>query len=103
MNLEALNCLEDYAVLLQAVGRSDGAARLQAATTSIRTALALPRSPRDEPKRQENIDAARAVLGEAAFSAAWSEGEKWAFDDAIEYILESMAASAVTPATAVTA
>ena len=103
MHLEALNCLEDYAVLLHVVGQPGGAVRLQAAMTSIRAALALPRSPRDEPKRQQNIDAARVALGEDGFSAAWSEGQKWAFDDAIEYIMESMAASAVTPASAVTA
>ena len=52
------------------------------------------RSPRDEPKWLANIGAARAALGDAAFDAAWSKGEQWAFDDAIEYILESMAASA---------
>ena len=103
MNLEALDCLEDYAVLLHAVGQSASAVRLQAATTSIRVALVLPRSPRDEPKRQANIDAARGTLDEAAFDAAWSDGKNWAFDDAIEYVLESMAASAVTPSVAVTA
>jgi tetratricopeptide (TPR) repeat protein len=91
MNVEALDCLEDCAVFLQTVGRPEHAVRLQAATTSIRAALALPRSPRDEPKRERNISAAREAAGEAAFNAAWAEGERWAFDDAIEYVLESIA------------
>ncbi len=96
MHAEALDCLEDYAMLLQAVGESDGAVRLQAAAGAIRVALALPRSPRNEAKRQENIDAARASLGEAAFNAAWSDAMGWGLDDAIEYALESTVATAVT-------
>ena len=36
MRAEELDCLEDYAVLLHAVGQADGAVRLQSATTSIR-------------------------------------------------------------------
>ena len=101
MNLEALDCLEDYAVLMQEVGRADAAMRLHAATTSIRTALSLPRSPRSEPKRREDIDAARAVLGEDAFNAAWAEGQKWAFDDVIEYALEATTVPADSTETAV--
>ncbi len=98
MNLEALDCLEDYATLMQAVGKTEVAVRLQAATTSIRTALGLPRSPRSEPKHRANIDAAREALGEVAFNAAWSEGQQWAFDDAIEYAVECTTASADSPA-----
>jgi predicted ATPase/class 3 adenylate cyclase/Tfp pilus assembly protein PilF len=93
---EQLDCLEEYAALLHASGQSDRAVRLQAATTSIRNALALPRSLRAEPRRQQNVDAARAALGEAAFSAAWAEGQPWAIDDAIEYALEAIAAAPVT-------
>ena len=96
MRAEELDCLEDYAVLLHAGGQPDGAVRLQAATTSIRAALTLQRSRRDEPNRQRDIDDARAALGETAFGAAWSEGQKWALDDAIECALESTSAAAVT-------
>ncbi|HEY5307457.1 MAG TPA: tetratricopeptide repeat protein, partial [Casimicrobiaceae bacterium] len=103
MNAEALDCLEDCAIFLHAVGRPEHAVRVQAATTSIRAALALPRAPRDEAKRQQNIDAARGAVGEVAFSAAWTEGERWAFDDATEYALESIASSATAPAAAVPA
>ena len=95
MRAEALDCLEDCAVFLHGVGESDGAVRLQAAATAVRGNLALPRPPRGEAKRQENIDAARAVLGEAAFNAAWSEGKGWNLDQAIEYALASMTVPAV--------
>jgi tetratricopeptide (TPR) repeat protein len=93
---EALDCLEEYAVLLHALGRSDGAVQLHAAAASIRAAFALPRSRRDEPKRQANIDAARAAIGDTAFDAAWSEGQTWALARAIERALAPTNPSAVT-------
>ena len=95
MRAEALDCLEDCAVLLQAVGelRRRGAAAGGAA--AVRGTLALPRSPRSEAKRQKNIDAARAALGETAFKAAWSHGSAWALDEAIDSALASTAAPAV--------
>ena len=95
MRAEALDCLEDCAVFLHGVGESGGAVRLQAAATAVRGKLALPRPPRGEAKRQGSIDAARAVLGEAAFNAAWSEGTGWTLDEAIEYALASTAVPTV--------
>jgi predicted ATPase/class 3 adenylate cyclase len=96
MRTEALDCIEDCALLLHAGGRSERALRLQSAANSIRAALGLRRSPRDEQKLQRTIDAARAAVGPAGFSVAWSEGAQWAFDDAVEYALESSTAAAVT-------
>jgi hypothetical protein len=61
----------------------------------VRATLALPRSRRREEKQQENIDAARAALGETAFKAAWSHGSGWALDEAIDFALASTAAPAV--------
>ena len=95
MNSEVLNCLEDFADLLQAVGRSDDAVRLLAAAAGIHERLAIPQSQRGEAKRQKSILAARAALGETAFDAAWAAGNAWALDDAIEYALASAGASAV--------
>ncbi len=103
MNSEALDCLEDYAIFLLALGNAGGAVRLQSATTAMRQALMLPRSPRDEPKRKANLDAARAALGATAFDAAWAEAQKWAFDDASEYALEAATESTVRSASAVSA
>jgi predicted ATPase len=95
MRAEELDCLEDYAVLLHAVGRSDTAVRLRAATNCIRVALALPCSRRTEMKRRENIAAARAALGDAAFNAAWSTGSRWTLDEAIDHALAATAAPRV--------
>jgi tetratricopeptide (TPR) repeat protein len=92
MNSEAVNCLEDYAGLLQSAGRSEDAVRVYAAVAAVRKALALQRSPRGEAKRQANIGAARAALGDTAFDAQWSAGQTLALDDAIEFALEPSAA-----------
>ncbi len=89
MRAEALDCLEDCAVLLQAIGESDRAVRLQAAAATVRGTLALPRSPRGEANRQANIAEARAALSEAAFNVAWSDGSGWTLDEAIERALIS--------------
>jgi len=91
MRAEALDCLEDCAVLLQAVGESDGAVRLQAAASAARGALALPRSPSREARWKENIAAARATISETAFNAAWSDGSGWTLDESIEHALISTA------------
>ena len=93
MNEEALDCLEDHAELLLAAGRSDDAARLQAAAAAIGEALAFPRSPRSEPNRQKQIERARSALGDVAFRAAWSEGRAWALDEAIDRALAMIAES----------
>ena len=89
MNAEALDCLGDYAGLLQAASRWADAVQLLSAVSAIRDRLAISRLRRGETRRQSSIKAARAALGAAAFDAAWSHGQEWAFDDAIEYALAS--------------
>jgi predicted ATPase len=96
MNAEALDCLEDYAELLQSAGRSDDAVRVYAAAAAVREALVLPRSPRAEARRQINIDAMRAALDEAAFKVAWSTGQAWGLDEAVEHTLAFAIDQAVT-------
>ena len=83
MNTEALDCLEDYARLLQSVNRSEDAVGVFAAAAAGRELLMLPRSARRESERQESIEAARAVLGKIAFDAAWSAGAQWTLDEAV--------------------
>jgi predicted ATPase/class 3 adenylate cyclase len=96
MNAEALDCLEDYAELLNSAVRFDGAARVYAAAAAVRKLLALRRSPRGEAARQKSVEATRAALGQAAFDAAWSAGQTWGLDEAIDHALASTAAPAVT-------
>lgn len=83
MNMEALDCLEDYARLLQSINRSEEAVGAFAAAAAGRELLMLPRSARREGERQQSIDAARAALGKAAFDAAWAAGALWKLDEAV--------------------
>ncbi|HYR00724.1 MAG TPA: tetratricopeptide repeat protein [Casimicrobiaceae bacterium] len=87
MSSEALDCLEDFAALMQTSARPDLAARAHSATVAIRERLAIPRLHRAEPSRLASIEAARAALGEEAFDAAWADGATWALDDAIDAAL----------------
>jgi predicted ATPase/class 3 adenylate cyclase len=96
MRAEALDCLEDFAAFLHGVGASYAAVQLLAAAGTLRQALAFKRSPRREAQWQKNADAARAVLGETAFNAAWSAGSAWTLDAAIDHALASGTARAVT-------
>ncbi|HEY8624140.1 MAG TPA: tetratricopeptide repeat protein, partial [Casimicrobiaceae bacterium] len=97
MNSEVLDCLEDYVKLVQLAGQIENAVRAYAAGTSVREALALPRSPHRDAELQAGLNAARAVLGEPAFDIAWKTGRKWALAEAIE---QALATAAVTPVAA---
>ena len=94
MNSELLDCLEDYARLLGASGRTETCIRIYAAAASVRNTLGLPRSARHEDEMQSRIKAARTDLGEHAFEAAWLMGRIWSRDEAIEHALASATVSA---------
>ena len=96
MNSEALDCLEDYADLLQTSGQEEDAVRLNAAAAAAREALAL-RSPRTDAVRHKNLGAARSALGSAAFEAAWSAGSSWKLEEAVK---RALARAALKPVTA---
>jgi tetratricopeptide (TPR) repeat protein len=96
MNSELLDCLEDYARLLQLVGQVEIAVRAFAAAACVREALRLPRSsPRGGGEREASIKAARTALGTPAFETAWSAGRTWGLDEAVEHALASAADQAV--------
>jgi hypothetical protein len=96
MSSEALDCLEDFAALMQASSRSEDAVRLCAAAAAIRERLAIPGAHRGKARRIASIVAARAALTEDRFDRAWVDGTAWALDDAIECALEFADAPAVT-------
>ncbi len=96
MSSEALDCLEDFAALMQESGRSGDAARVHAATVAIRDRLTIPRLQRGEPRRLKSIESACEALGETGFEAAWAAGTTWALDDAIECALDFAGARTVT-------
>jgi tetratricopeptide (TPR) repeat protein len=97
MSSEALDCLEDFAALMQESGRPADAVRVHAATVAIRERLTIARLQRGEARRLRSIESACEAMGEPAFDAAWAEGSAWALDDAIECAL----AFAVAPALSV--
>jgi predicted ATPase/class 3 adenylate cyclase len=94
MHAEALDCLEDYAQLLQVSGESAVAVRLFAAASDSREALALPRAARREARWRASLEGARAAVGATAFDAAWNESRAWTLDEAVDYALESTTAVA---------
>ena len=97
MNSETLDCMADYASLMEAAGHAEAAVRLYAAVAAAREALGLPRAAHRESEMQSRIAAARASLGDRAFDAAWSVGLTWSRDDAISHALTSIP-KAVEPA-----
>ncbi len=96
MNSEALDCLEDYAGLLQAASRWADSVQLLAAVSTIRERLAVSRHKRCEAKWQSRVEAAHAALGEAAFDTARAAARSWALDDAIKHALASVVAAPAT-------
>jgi len=94
MTSEALDCLEDYAAALQATERTDDAVRVLAAAAAIRQRLTIPLLRPREAQRRAGIEAARTALGAARFDAAWSAGQLWGLDDAIEHARGSESAGA---------
>jgi DNA-binding CsgD family transcriptional regulator len=81
----AADALEELALLAAATGDGTRAARLAAAATGARARLSCAPLPRSA----ERLAAARAQFvdrdGEAAWAAAWAEGEMLALADAIAY------------------
>jgi tetratricopeptide (TPR) repeat protein len=87
MSAEAVESIEDHALLASRTGRPDEAARLHGAVSALRERLMLPRPPRGERRWRDEIVALRTVLGEAAFKVAWAEGGGWQFHVAVRRAL----------------
>jgi predicted ATPase/class 3 adenylate cyclase len=96
MNSEALDCMADYASLMEAAGQAETAVRLYAAIAAAREMLGLPGAAYRDAEMKSRLTATRANLGDRVFDAAWSIGCTWSRDDAIEHALAS--AAAVAPA-----
>ena len=72
-------------------GRPAAAARLLGAAEALREAIGHPPMPHEQAHYdyQGYLATARAGLDEAAFDAAWSEGQAMSFEQAIEYALDT--------------
>jgi predicted ATPase/class 3 adenylate cyclase len=95
MNTELVSCIEDHARLLQSVGIAGDAVRLHAAAAAYRDRFKLSRPPRSEQRWRASAAAARELAGDAAFDAAWLDGQGWTLMEASERALAPAAATPV--------
>jgi hypothetical protein len=80
-------CLEAFAGLAGARGQGVRAARLWGAAEALRETIGAPHSPEARPYYERSMAAARAVLGEAAWEAAFAEGGGMSPEEAAAYAL----------------
>ncbi len=87
MRAELLGCLEDYAMLARSVGSVEEAVRHYATATIARERLGLVWPPRYEQRLRAEFAAMRQSLGDAAFEAAWADGQRCEVEEAIHRAL----------------
>ena len=77
-------CLQDLASLSRQVGSLEQSVRLSACAETVQHASRLALWPAVQAQRDEEMAAARASLGNAAFEMAWSRGRSMNTDQAID-------------------
>jgi hypothetical protein len=75
--------LEGVAGVACAQGRPERTAYLFGAAAALREVIDAPPEPVDRAFCEHTVAAARAVLGDDAFAAAWAIGQTWPLDQAI--------------------
>jgi tetratricopeptide (TPR) repeat protein len=73
-------CLEGWASVVAKQGKCEWAARLWGAAESSRERCGIPLAPLDRADYEPAVAAARVLLGEPAFAAAWAEGRTMTFE-----------------------
>src|SRR5215213_4281622 len=86
--LIASESLEGLACTAGAQGEADRSAILFGAAEGLREAEGYQQAPRDHSLREPYLAAARSLVGEAAWVAAWKKGRSMQFEDALVYALE---------------
>jgi predicted ATPase/class 3 adenylate cyclase len=69
------------------LGEPEKAARLLGASSAILTEMGIDYLPSDQNESAEYLAEVRALLDEAAFEAAWAEGQAMTLDEAVAYAL----------------
>jgi hypothetical protein len=65
------------------------AARIFGAVDRLRTEIGAPLPPKDQPRHERRLAAARVAFGDdAAFDRAWREGHALTLEEAIHLVLE---------------
>ncbi|MGH2369353.1 MAG: ATP-binding protein, partial [Chloroflexota bacterium] len=81
-------CLESLASAAAAQGQAERAARLFGMAETLGETIGAPRrSPEGIRRHQRGAAAARAILGEEAFAAAWEAGRALPLEQAVAYAL----------------
>ena len=80
---DAAQVIEALTTIALAQGRPEQAVVLLGAANVLRKSINVPRSPRLRRAHDQNVTAARAVLGDAAFEAPFAEGLKLTFEQAM--------------------
>jgi hypothetical protein len=80
-------CLEGFAGLAGERGQGARAARLWGAAEALRESIGSPPTPEARPYYEGSIAAARALLGERAWEAAFAEGSAMSPEEAAGYAL----------------
>jgi len=80
-------CLEGFAGLAGARGQGARAARLWGAAEALRTTIGAGVPPEPRPYYGRSMAVARALLGEAAWEAAFAQGTAMSAEEAADYAL----------------
>ena len=86
--LVAAEALEGLACSASARGEADRVARLFGAAEALREAVGYRQEPREHALREPYLVAARPRLSKARWDAAWAEGRRLGFEEAIAFALE---------------
>jgi predicted ATPase/DNA-binding CsgD family transcriptional regulator len=88
--------LEGMACAAGIKGQDERAARLFGAAQTLQKATGYHQAPAQRALREPYLSAARAQLDEAAWEAAFAEGQAMTFEEAVEYSLSTEEPSATT-------
>jgi predicted ATPase/DNA-binding CsgD family transcriptional regulator len=86
-------CLEGLAGVVAVQGEPAWAARLYGAAESLRESVGIPIPPVYRADYERSVAAARILLGEKAFAAAWAEGRTMT----LEHVLDGAPRLSATP------
>jgi predicted ATPase len=86
--LIASESLEGLACTAGAQGEAERSAILFGAAAGLRETEGYQQAPRDHSLREPYLAAARSLIDEAAWSAAWKKGRSMELEDAVVYALE---------------
>lgn len=81
-------CLEGMAGLAVAGGHATHAVQLCGVAARLRTEVGAPAPPPERRPIEQTITAARSILGDAAFAAAWAQSQTLSVDQTITLVQE---------------